>query len=211
MTRLEIKDFAAAAPVGRAAWEHIAPFEPADKNKAFRCRHIKMRPIHLFLLQIDIFADAFGNRMARVHHPEAFLLARFAPFQVTAGAHELHKDFGHVAGMQHDQPHSLQHTVVDTVYDFVANLLMGDMPPPYQHIRIVQYFLRQPMLRFIQSCSCSIKTRLLQKSGYLGVDTLRIYLADTLLLQFMTIFIPYGYSCHYGHTPNHDLYQYEPA
>ncbi|MNE62374.1 hypothetical protein D3C80_1576490 [compost metagenome] len=99
--------------------------------------------------------------------------------------------------MQHNQPHSLQHTVIDPAYDLVADLLMGNMAPPYQYICVIQHFFCQSMLRFIQCrCSC-IEPGILQKSGNLGMDAQRIDLADTLFLELMPVLIPYGYSCHY--------------
>jgi len=40
--------------------------------------------------------------------------------------------------MQHNESHSFQDTFSDPFHDLVLNLLMGQMSPPDEHVRIFQ-------------------------------------------------------------------------
>ena len=89
----EVKDATATANPRRPAAEDLAALEPGHEDQLVRRRNAKRLAIHLRLLDLDAGADTFRDRVARIHHPHAFPLARLTPAQRTARAHKPLKDF----------------------------------------------------------------------------------------------------------------------
>ncbi len=106
--------------------------------------HLRMRKLEILLV------DAVHDRMRRVHDPEPFFFTRLAPAEQAARAHELTEDLRQVGRVQHDQPHSVEHAIVDAVHHRVGHLLVRRVAPPQQHVRLFQPLLAQAVLRLLQ-------------------------------------------------------------
>src|SRR5690606_6888812 len=112
--------------------------EPGDEHGFQRLRYGEGLAIHFFHFEFEIGWQALGDRMTWIGDPETFAFARLAPGQPAWAAHQPLEDLREVAGMKHDQAHAFPHALGDALDDFVGNLTMRSMAPPYQDIRIGQ-------------------------------------------------------------------------
>ena len=89
--------------------------------------------------------------------------------------------------MEHDQPHAAQHdAALDAVHDLVADLAVGHVAPPGEHIGLGQHLLGQPMLRFVEGSGAHLETGLSgQRLGDHGVHAIRVHLGR--LAAFMPL------------------------
>ena len=60
----EIEDVAGAAALGQARAEHLAALEPGDEHGLQRLRHGELLAIHFLVFELEILAEALGDRMA---------------------------------------------------------------------------------------------------------------------------------------------------
>src|SRR4030095_7958811 len=154
MPRTEIKDFALAAVKGAAAAEHFSAFEPAYEYELIWCWYIKVLAIHFLVLQSNVLRKAGCDRMCWINDPNTLLLARFAPLQIAARTHQLFENFREVAGMQNDQAHAREYTLLNTFNYGVIHLIMPHMSPPNKNVRIRETLLRKSMFRFLKRRRC---------------------------------------------------------
>ena len=59
------------------------------------------------------------------------------------------EDLGEVAGVQHEQAHPAEHPLVDALDDRVVDLVVGGVPPPGEHVGVVEHLLGQPVLGLV--------------------------------------------------------------
>src|SRR5262249_29775251 len=87
VARAEIKDPATAAEPAIPATEHFSTLEPGNEHLLVGGRNSKRFSVTFGVLQLDEAIDTPSYRMARVDHPDALPLARFAPSEVAACSH----------------------------------------------------------------------------------------------------------------------------
>ena len=150
VARPEVDDPAATAPVRAAAAEHLAALEPAHEDQLVRGRDVEVLAVHLLLRQDEGLAEALGDRMRRVHDPQALAAAVLPPLEVAGRAHQPLEDPREVARVQDDQAHPVEDPGVDPVDDVVAHLVMRDVAPPGQHIRLGEDRVGQAVVRLVE-------------------------------------------------------------
>ena len=98
-----------------------------------------------------------------------------------------------MAGMQEDHAHAVQHPLAYPFYHFVGNFIVGHVSPPDQHVRVVQHFLGQAVLRLVQGGGAYFVIHVpAQHLGDGPVDALGINLGDALFQYLMAVFVPDG-------------------
>ena len=120
-------------------------------------------------------------------------------FRSHAGAHQPLEDLGEVAGVQHDQPHALQHALLHAVHDLVLHLAVRHMAPPGQHVGVEQHFLGQPMLGLVQRSSLDVEALLAQRIGDHNMHAVGIDGLHLRVVLFVAKLAPHGYTqwiCH---------------
>ena len=137
-----------------------------------------------------------GDRMVGIDGPDPLLLAAFAPGQSAAGAHRPAEDLRHVAGMHHDESHSGQQAVPDALDQLVLDFAVGAVPPPHQHIGVVEQRIGQPLLRIIQGRSANQQVVAFERLRQLAMDALRIDCGNLGQFLFMTPLVPNCYLDH---------------
>ena len=192
MAGLEVEHFAVAALEGDAAAEDVAAFEPADEDHLAGVRNVEALAVHLFVRQLEVFADALGDRVGRGDVPEPFLLARFAPLERAGAAGGRLEDLREVAGMQHDEPHPLLDPLQHLTDDVVAHLGVGAVAPPDQHVGGLDHLVGEPVLRFVERGEADGEVVRRDPFGDGGVKPVRIDRFDPFILLFVTEFIPDG-------------------
>ncbi len=145
----EVEDPAQPPRIAAAAAEDLAALEPAYEHQLVRGRDVERFAVHFLRLQVEVFGQALGDRVASGDRPDPLPLARDPVFQVAGGAHQAVEDLGEMRGMQRDQPHSRQHPRLDAVHDGVIDLMVMPVTPPEQDIGFGQDGFGQPMLRLI--------------------------------------------------------------
>ena len=100
--------------------------------------------------------------------------------------------------MQHDQAHAIQHALLHPVDNLVADLVMRHMPPPGEHIGIIEYLLRQAVLWFIQRGGFNVEAIGRQALCQRSVYPVRIDRGDVLIAFFVSKLMPnsYAYCAH---------------
>src|SRR6266542_4486686 len=158
MAGTKIEDLARAACVAATTSEDLATCKPAHKDQCLRGRNIEVLTIHLFVLDLDIFTKTLHNRMTRRYNPETLTIATLAPLQSTGRPHQASEDLCIVTRVEHNEPHSIQHTLLHTRDNLITHLLMSLMPPPDKHIGRLQHLIRQAVLRLIQRCCTHLQS-----------------------------------------------------
>ena len=97
MSGSEVEDSSSPAGIAAAVAKYLAASKPTQKNQGLWLRYIEKFAIHLFTLDVEVLAYAYGNGMSWGGYPQAFTIIRFAPFQAATAAHETFKDLGLVA------------------------------------------------------------------------------------------------------------------
>src|SRR6476659_7066494 len=69
VARPEVEDATPAALVATAAAEHLAALEPAHEDEAVGRRDVEVLAVHLLAIDVEPLAQAFRDRMARIHDP----------------------------------------------------------------------------------------------------------------------------------------------
>lgn len=95
-----------------------------------------------------------------------------------------------VAGMQHQQAHALQHTLLHTIDQPVADLLMRHMAPPEQHVGIVEHAVRQALVGIVKRATADFEIRMGNAGGNRAVDAIRIDILDLLVKLLVASFVP---------------------
>ena len=150
VARPEVDDPAATPPERAAAAEDLAALEPADEDEFVRRRDVEVLAVHLLLRQDERLVQALGDGMRRIHDPQPLGTAVLAPLEVAGRAHEPLEDPREVAGMEDDQAHAVEDPGVDPLDDRVAHLVVGDVAPPGQDVRLGKDRLGQAVLRLVQ-------------------------------------------------------------
>ncbi|GAC1671527.1 MAG: hypothetical protein NVS9B2_18410 [Steroidobacteraceae bacterium] len=102
-----------------------------------------------------------------------------------------------MAGMEHDQSHASQYSLLYPIDHRIRNLLVGDVSPPHKHLGTVEQFLRQALRGVIESGAFDYKITIGEASGERPVDPVRIYGPDRRIGLFVPAFVPDGHSnCH---------------
>src|SRR6266567_3358494 len=97
-----------------------------------------------------------------------------------------------MARVQHNQSHTVQNTLLDPLNDFVADLSVGLVSPPGEHIGIVQHLFGETMLRLIKSGSAYGIASFAQKVGQHGMNAFGIMSGYLLIATLVTILVPDG-------------------
>lgn len=90
--------------------------------------------------------------MRGIHAPDAFPFLRLAPVKFPARAVQLAEHFGHMRGMETDQPHPLPYVLNHTPDNLIPDLAVSAMPPPQQDIRIPQDGFGKPVFPVLPEC-----------------------------------------------------------
>ena len=89
--------------------------------------------------------------------------------------------------------------VVHARDDGVVDLLVGDVPPPRQHVGVVEHLLRQPVLGLLlrrRAHPHAIAEQFGQARGDRAVHALRIERAHLGLVALVDVLAPYGHPHH---------------
>ncbi len=89
--------------------------------------------------------------MSWVDGPHQLPVVFRTPAQGAGRSHELHKELRPVSGMEHDEPHPLQHVAMDALDNLVADLGVGRVSPPGQHVGLRQLVFGEPVFRVVES------------------------------------------------------------
>ena len=171
----EVKDIAASALKAAAAAEDFAAGERTNKNDGIGRRDVKGFAVHFRLGNHKGFAQAAGDGVRRLNHPNPFRLAIDARRHAAGSAHQLSEDLGTGAPMQRDEAHPLIHDAfVDALGDGIFDHLMGGVSPPDQHIGLVEDRFIQSMFRFVQRRHLYGEALFAQWSGDGGVDAVGV-------------------------------------
>ena len=150
MSWLEIEDLSISSGPGTAGAEYFTATEPAGKDYIVRFRNIKIFSIHFFGTDFEVCRDSLCNRMSRCCCIHTFIII-VAPLQRTAGAKQQAQRFAQVCRVQSDKSHAAKHTLVYFFGKFIRNSIVCHMSPPDQNIGGIQQFVRQAVVRHIQS------------------------------------------------------------
>jgi len=123
--------------------------------------------------------------------PQALSLVGFAPQEVGGSAHQPPEDLRVVAGMQHDQTHAVQHMLLHAVDNGIGDLVVGQVPPPDQHVGLLQHGFGQAMLRLVERSSARVYSLLAQEGGNRAVNAGGIDGGNLLIPLFVAVFVPH--------------------
>ena len=152
-----------------------------------------MFAVHFALFDLKIFAQTLRNGVTRFDDPHPFFFRPFTPLEGAIGRHHTLENLGEVSGVQADQPHTFDHTLLNPVHDLVGNITVLAVTPPEKHIRVVQNFLCQTVFRHIQrSCGDIEVSGFVQRCSHCRMDPLRVNPADPFFGLLVPIFIPDG-------------------
>ena len=126
----EVEDAPEAACPSCAAAEDLAALEPGHKDQFVRCWNSKGFSVHFGVFDLDAVAEARGDGMAWIDHPDALSLARLPPAKGTASAHETFEDFREMPGVKDDQAHASKDTELNPCDGFVQHRVMRGVAPP---------------------------------------------------------------------------------
>jgi len=87
-----------------------------------------------------------SDRMGRRNGPDQFAIVRLAPAQVAAGAHQPAENLRQMPGVQHDQTNPRHDPPMNPLDHGVTDAVVGQMPPPEQHVGTVQDIVGQPVI-----------------------------------------------------------------
>ena len=188
----EIEDLAIAAAPGAAAAEDLAALEPGNENLLLGRGNDKGLAVHFLGRQFEMRAQTRGNRVPGIADPEPLPVIGLAPRQRTRRAHQPPKHLRIVRGMKHDQAHAFQHAPLDAFHDRLGDLVVGQVTPPRQHIRLGQALLGQAMLGLLQRRGGHDRTRDSFPNALCDgrVHPLRIDRADFRIFVFVHVLAP---------------------
>ena len=109
-------------------------------------------------VQNDFLINAFGNGMTLLYHPQDLFITGFTPFQCTGGSStELAENLGSMTGVQNNQTHAVDNSLVYAVYDFIRYIPVFHVTPPEQNVGVIENFVGQTVLRHFQRCGFYVK------------------------------------------------------
>ena len=180
VTGLEVEELA-VAPVPQAAGaEYLAAAEAAQEYQLIGGGNVEEFTVHFFLPKINAFRHIPGNGMTGIDAPKLFFVA-LPPAQGAGGAKQLPHGLAQVTGVEDDEAHAPAHMVTDPGGDFVGNVLMGDVPPPEQHVGVLKHLLTEAALLHLQGGDvANLNVGILLHKGLQGaLDTLWVDGADS--------------------------------
>ena len=196
MAWAEVKHAARATPVGRARAEHLAAGEPRDKHEFIGFRDVEVLAVHLFRLERDAITQPGGDRMPWGNHPEVLAVGGFAPFQVATGAHQALENLGEMPGVQDHHAHTLHDMGVNTLDNFVVDLVVRQVAPPEEHVRLLEHVNAEAMLGFIKGGGAHLEPGGAQGTGDGAVNPLWVDFRNFGVLLLVAVFVPNGDSGH---------------
>src|SRR5437868_14032687 len=151
VTGAEVENSAVTTCVAATAAEHFTAAKPAHENKRFWRWYIEMFAIRFLVLDLNVVAQSLRNGVPWRCYPEAFMVVTFTPSEVAICSHQGSENLGEVARMQHNQPHTVQHSLLYACPAAATTLAMTPLSPPPQHTRRVELVNPKPTSRPIQS------------------------------------------------------------
>lgn len=196
----EVEDAAEASCPSRAAAEDFAALEPRHKDQFVRCRNAKGLSIHFGVFDLDAVADACGDGVAWIDHPDALSLACFPPAEGAARAHESFEDFREMPGMQNDESHASEDALLHTGDGFVEDGVVGGVAPPEEDVGFIEHCLRNALFRLIERrCADDQIVVGAQNLRQEPVDTCWVNRGDGRVLAFVDVLVPDGDADGGGH------------
>jgi len=150
MAWAEVEDATEAACPSCAAAEDFAALEPRHKDQFVRCWNAKGLSIHFGVFDLDAVADACGDGVAWIDHPDALSLACFPPAQGAARAHEALEDFREMPGVKDDESHASEDALLHAGDGFVEDGVVGGVAPPEEDVCFVENGLGQALIWLIE-------------------------------------------------------------
>jgi hypothetical protein len=98
--------------------------------------------------------------------------------------------------VQDEQPHAVEDRLVHARDDGVVDLLVSDVPPPRQHVGVVEHVLRQPVLGLLlrrRADTHAVAEQLGQARGDRAVQPVWIERANLGLVALVDVLPPYGH------------------
>ena len=180
MAGLEVEDPAHAARPGAAGAEHLAAGEPADEHQIVGLGNVEVLAVHLLVGQLEGLGNAPGDGMGGAGAPHAGAIA-LAPLEAAGGAQNRLHGLGRMGGMQADEAHALEHSVLHALHDLIGNAIVRHVRPPDQHVRVIQHLLRQAALGHAQRHGAHDHVLFLLEEGLQRVvQSVGMHLADFL-------------------------------
>jgi hypothetical protein len=168
----------------------LAALKPAHEHQLIRLRNVEGFTVHLGSGDLKVGAEARCDRMPGLDDPQSFLLPSFTPLQVTGGAHQALKDFRLVPRMQHEESHTLENMLLYTIHSGIIHLLVKNMSPPEQYVRLTEHVFTQTVFSFIESRGAGTKALFLEMTGECVVYPVWIDLLDSFVDLFVAILVP---------------------
>src|SRR5271165_111293 len=195
VARPEVEDAAVSAPPAAPAPEHLASLEPREEHLLLRGRDREGLAVHLLPRELKVPVQAPGYGVARVADPQPLALSRLPPRQRARGPHQPPEDLRIVARVEDDEAHSLEHAGVDPADHLVAHLVVGQVPPPREHVGVPQPPRREAVLGLLERGRRHASGRKEPRDPlrYGRVHPARVYLIYLGTRVLVYIFAPDGY------------------
>ena len=140
MAGLEVKNIAFSPVVAHSASKHLSAGKPADKYGLIRPGNIKVLSVHLFRRKSYTGWYAFCDRVPLAYRPHQLLVVALPPVQRAGRPHQPCKRLRHMCGVERNKSHSLIDPADNLFRSLIGNLLLGNVGPVYQYIRLLQDF-----------------------------------------------------------------------
>ena len=95
--------------------------------------------------------------------------------------------------MENDEPHALEHALLHALGELVGNLVVGDVTPPDDDVRLVEHGIGQAVVGLVERCRshhCARSQYGAQAVGDHGVDAVGVELGRDTALALLHVFVP---------------------
>jgi hypothetical protein len=196
----EVEDAAEAACPSRAAAEDFAALEPRHKDQFVRCWNSKGFTVHFGVFDLDAVADACGDGVAWIDHPDALSLACFPPAEGATRAHESLEDFREMPGVKDDESRASEDALLHAGDGFVEDGVVGGVAPPEEDVCFVENGLGQALIWLIECGGADDEIVVVAECfRQQTVDAFGVDLCDGGVLAFVNEFVPDGDADGCGH------------
>ena len=191
MARLKIENPAPSPPIADPAAEHLAAGKPADKYCFAGTWNIKIFPVHLLRRKPHTGRDPPGNRMTCTGCPHQFLIVALSPPEGTGGPHQAYKRLRHMGRVKRNKAHSPVHPFCNPLCRLIRHLMLGNVGPIYQHVRMLQHLPGQSLFRIIQQGHLHRISGSLKDFPEPSVNSPGVNLVHVFGAFLPSVFIPY--------------------
>ena len=144
VTGLEIEHLSGIAQIRHAGTEDISVLIPCTENQLGRLGNKERLGVQFLALNKKALRNTLGNWVSGKQIPHYFTLIA-SPRQVAGRTDDSTERLGVMSRVKRNKAHvSQQNAALYTCHQLVIDFAMSHMPPPDQHIGVVQDFGRSP-------------------------------------------------------------------